>query len=343
MALGIWIGAVLTTGFAAVICYGMGSNFFGILGLLISSAGVWLFRRKGFAVRQLGLALMLCGLLACGAFLLDEVTVGLFIYTVIFLAMWASVQDKSARVICFSAALVALSALFFFLEYSEYGRNGYYRPDDEGMEFFWPLGIAMFALATAFSIAVSGFVRKNVSAAAPFIESAAHGALLFVMLEAVFGFCLPDIYSIGLLVAQSLKVGLPSGIVAGCVFLALANTAPALCLSRARFKITFLSAGFSLAVIGFFSPISAAGLILMFFAKDKENIILIGFASAYLALGITFFYYNINIAFVQKSIAMMSSGAVLLALAAASGVILPTFFGYGSAVGHKANAEAGQL
>jgi uncharacterized membrane protein/uncharacterized membrane-anchored protein len=319
MALGIWLGALLTACFVVLLSYdSLGRAGMGCLGFVFSVAGVWLCRKKGFTPRQLGLASIFCGLLLCAAFLVDDVKTGLLFYTLIFLGLWAAMKAPSARIICFAAALIAFLFLFEYVKFSF--RTFEDMHETEGA--FPLLATAMFTLATAFSLAILGSQRKKISAATPFLASAAGGALLFAMLGAVFVLCLPE--SPIPTAEKALFYGVPLGILSGAVFL-LFNKPGTL-----AFKITLMLAGIVLAIIGSFSPVSALGLILLLLAKSRADLILMGFAAVYLALGITFYYYNINISFVQKTVAMMVSGSILLVFAAAAGIILSRFLAPGN-------------
>ncbi|MDR1241604.1 MAG: DUF4401 domain-containing protein [Deltaproteobacteria bacterium] len=330
MSLGIWIGALLLGGAIFIASDGVLLEDFWVCVPLIA-LGAWLFRSDNFSVQQLGLVCILSGLVLGIPALDDHPRTGLLCYALIFLALWATVKYPSARVICMAAAL---GFLFFYLDYYSYMEQysyyryadnaGYVRHGDgafmEKLAQVPPLGTGFFALATAFSLAVLGTGRKKISAGTPFLESAAGGALLFVMLAAGYFFCLNAVLHIPLGVpawVDCLFYGVPLGILCGAIFLLCANTGPA------YVKLACIPAILFLIVIGYSSPVSALGLVLLFFAKGGRDLVLMGFASVYLALGITFFYYNIQFAFVRKAVLMMGSGVTLLALAVIAATVLP--------------------
>jgi uncharacterized membrane protein len=143
------------------------------------------------------------------------------------------------------------------------------------------------------------------------------------MLMAGYVFCLDAVFHMALGAtgasawADYLFYGVPLGIICGAIFPLCANA------GSAPVKLACIPAILLLTVIGYSSPVSALGLLLLFFAKSGRDLTLMGFASAYLALGITFFYYNIQFAFAQKAMLMMGSGAALLAFAAVAKTLLP--------------------
>jgi hypothetical protein len=284
-----------------------------VLGLAFSACGVWLFRKEPFAWRQLGLALIACGLFICGLSLLDDLAVGMLVFALIFLGLWATVKYPSAGIICMAAAL---TCFFVFLEYELFLVY-------EGGAAFQAARImqtVLFAAALAFSLSVSGTARGKIGPAALLLESAAGGALLFVMLAAATWACLPsDVLFQFLNQINFVPYGVPLGILCAFAFLAFRNSCGVFSRSACA------PAGLFLAVIGYFSPVSALGLILLFLAKNRGDQVLAGFAAAYLAVGISVYYYSIQFPFAQKAVIMMGSGAALLALAAVSRALLPVF------------------
>jgi hypothetical protein len=319
MALGIWFGSILAVIFIMLMSGGMPPL---APGLAFVACGVWPFRKESFAWRQFGLALIACGLVMCGIGLMNDLPDGMLVFALIFLGLWAAVKYPSAGIICMAAALACFLA---FWEYSLFGYGGglWFAEDTDLQQLVLITGIAytfLFAAALAFSLAVLGTARKKIDPVARLLESAAGGALLFVMFAAVVRDCLPpDVQNHFFPSIVLVRYGLPLGILCGFAFFLFMNIRGV--FSRA----VWVPAGLFLAAISHFSPVSALGLLLLFFARNRGDAVLAGFAAVYLAAGISFYYYNIHFPFVQKAVIMMSCGAALLALAAVSGALLPVF------------------
>ncbi|MDR1126306.1 MAG: DUF4401 domain-containing protein [Deltaproteobacteria bacterium] len=328
MILGIWLGSLLLAAFLFVaVLDGAGTGGLTSAGVLLCLGGGVMFRSQSFALRQCGLAVIFCGLCFAGALLADDTRAGCMLYAIICLALWGFLRILSARTICFAAAL----CLFYFLiHYNLYDRYSYYPyyydvPEATGAmaaAINWT-GQLLLAAATAFGLFVLGRERRRGGPAASFLESAGAGAFLFALLQALFSIVqlLMELDRHGVFVNPA--PGVCGGVLLGALLLVFVAPGGGNLAAQARLKAAFAAGGLVLAGMAWFSPVSVLGILLLILARRRHDNVLTGMAVAYLAVGVTFFYYYLGLTFLQKSLALAVSGAAMLVLALAAQHLLP--------------------
>lgn len=324
MILGIWLGSLLLAAFIFIsMLDGSGTTGMTAVGVLFCLGGGVMFRSRSFALRQCGLAVIFCGLCFAGALLSDDTRAGCLLYAIICLSLWGFLRGLSARVVCFAAALCLI---YFLIHYDVYDRYSYYYDDPQpaAMSIDW-VGQTLLAAATAFGLLVLGRERRKGGPLASFLESAGAGAFLFALLEALFSVVqlIMELDRHGAFVNPA--PGICAGVLLGILLLGFIKPSGGNLVAPPRLKAAFAAGGLALAGLAWFSPVSALGILLLILARRRHDNVLTGMAVAYLAVGVTFFYYYLGLSFLQKSLTLVISGGVLIVLALGAQHLLPRF------------------
>ncbi|MDR2892148.1 MAG: GDYXXLXY domain-containing protein [Deltaproteobacteria bacterium] len=352
MAIGIWLGSLLIFGFMLLTIFDdLDYDKYGMLviGLCFCAGGVVMFRKPSFAMRQFGLVLLFCGLMSSAVPVVEHgVQSGTFLFAAaLFGCFWRLLPYDGPRVICFAAALASLYMLLLYLYGSYFGAD-YYSSYYQGNELLpeplssttlifqilaalFPAAVCAFCLtrlgsmpslaaaksANPNSIHIQSADPKNAGSqnenpnnkqSFALFESAAGGGLLFLLTMSLTLLDF-DLFVMRQTFFVFVKPGLALGFLAG--FILLARRQPE------RKKI-LLALGLVLALLAWLSASAALGLTLLLLARNRSDIVLSGFAAAYLGLAVVMLYYNLNMSFLWKAFCLTASGALLAAFALAA-------------------------